>query len=95
MANHFSVALTGTTHSWLMNLPEGCLTSWQELCRQFMTNFESAYSRPGNETDLHAVQQCPREISALLHLAVFPGLQHHSSYIKCFCCGCILPGCEG
>jgi hypothetical protein len=26
-----------------------------------MTNFESAYARPGNEIDLHAIQQCPRE----------------------------------
>jgi hypothetical protein len=26
-----------------------------------MANFESAYSRSGNETDLHAVQQCPGE----------------------------------
>jgi hypothetical protein len=27
MANHFLVALTGTARSWLMNLPEGSLTS--------------------------------------------------------------------
>jgi hypothetical protein len=33
MANYFPVALTGTTRSWLMNLLEGTLTSWQELCR--------------------------------------------------------------
>jgi hypothetical protein len=56
MANYFPVALMGTTWSWLMNLPEGMLTSWQELCRKFIANFESAYSWPGNETDLHAIQ---------------------------------------
>jgi hypothetical protein len=44
-----------------MNLPEGTLTSWQELRRQFTANFESTYSRPGNETDLHVVQQRPGE----------------------------------
>jgi hypothetical protein len=27
MANYFPVALTGTTRSWLMNLPEAFLTS--------------------------------------------------------------------
>jgi hypothetical protein len=59
MTNYFPVTLTGTTRPWLKNLPEGTLTSWQELCRQFTTNFESAYVRPGNETDLHAVQQRP------------------------------------
>jgi hypothetical protein len=32
MANYFPVTLTGTMRSWLMNLPEGTLTSWQELC---------------------------------------------------------------
>ncbi len=46
MTNYFPTALTGTVRSWLMNLPQGSLTSWKELCRQFMTNFESAYSRP-------------------------------------------------
>jgi hypothetical protein len=28
MANYFHVALTGMVRSWLMNLPEGTLTSW-------------------------------------------------------------------
>jgi hypothetical protein len=59
--NYFPVALTIMTWSWLMNLPEGSLTSWMELCRQFMTNFESAYTRPGKEVNLHVVQQHPRE----------------------------------
>jgi hypothetical protein len=59
MANYFPVALTGMARSWLMNLPEGTLDSWPELCCQFTANFESAYARPGNETDLHTVQQRP------------------------------------
>jgi hypothetical protein len=57
MGNYFPVAQTEMAWSWLTNLLEGTLTSWQELCRQFMANFESAYSRPRNETDLHVVQQ--------------------------------------
>jgi hypothetical protein len=61
MANYFPVALTGTARFWLMNLPEGTLDSWPELCRQFTANFESAYARPDNETDLHAVQHRPGE----------------------------------
>jgi K+-transporting ATPase c subunit len=32
MANYFPVALTGIGQSWLLNLPEGSLTSWGELC---------------------------------------------------------------
>jgi hypothetical protein len=61
MANYFPIALTGMARSCLMNLPEGTLDSWPDLCRQFTANFESAYARPGNETDLHAVQQRPGE----------------------------------
>jgi hypothetical protein len=61
MANYFPIAPMGTAQLWLMNLPEGTLTSWQELCHQFTTNFESVYARPGNETDRHAVLQHPRE----------------------------------
>jgi hypothetical protein len=59
MANYFPVALTRTARSWLMNLLKGTLHSWSELCRQFTANFKSAYVRPGNETDLHAIQQRP------------------------------------
>jgi hypothetical protein len=33
MVNYFPVALTGTARSWLLNLPEGTLHSWSELCR--------------------------------------------------------------
>jgi hypothetical protein len=57
MANHFPVALMGMARSWLMNLSEGTLDSWSELCHQFTANLESAYARLGNEIDLHAIQQ--------------------------------------
>jgi hypothetical protein len=42
MANYFPVALTWMARSWLMNLLEGTLHSWSELCHQFTANFESA-----------------------------------------------------
>jgi hypothetical protein len=56
MANYFPMALTGTARSWLMNLPEGSLTSLAELCHQFTTNFKSAYAHPGTEVVLHTMQ---------------------------------------
>jgi hypothetical protein len=61
MTNYFSVALIGKAQSWLMNLISGSLFSWEELCCQFMANFESAYAWHDNEVDLHAVQQRLRE----------------------------------
>jgi hypothetical protein len=75
MANYFPVALTGMTRSWLMNLLEGTLHSWSELCRQFTANIESAYAQPGNETNLHAIQQrlgnpCAPSSSGSLRFAI-------------------------
>jgi hypothetical protein len=61
MANYFPVTLSGTTQSWLMNLPPGSLFSRGELCHHFTANIKSAYTRPGNEVDLHTVQQHPGE----------------------------------
>jgi hypothetical protein len=61
MVNYFPVALTGMTRSWLINLPEGTLDSWSEMCHQFTANFESAYAQSSNEIDLHAIQQRPGE----------------------------------
>jgi hypothetical protein len=48
VTNYFPVALNRTALSWLMNLSEGTLTSWQELCHQFIANFKSAYTWSGN-----------------------------------------------
>jgi hypothetical protein len=59
MANYFIVALTSTTRPWLMNLPPWSLYSCEELCHQFMANFESSYSQLDNEVNLHTVQQRP------------------------------------
>jgi hypothetical protein len=61
MANYFPVALTSMTQSWLMNLLEGSLTFWGELCHQFTANFECTYARPSNKVDLHTVQQLSGE----------------------------------
>jgi hypothetical protein len=36
------MVLIGMAQSWLMNMPPGSLTSWEELCCQFTANFKSA-----------------------------------------------------
>jgi hypothetical protein len=81
MANYFPVALIGTARSWLMNLPEGTLTSWQELCHQFTTNFESAYAWPSNETDLRGMRQRPGE-SPLSFIQRFSQFHNTIPYIS-------------
>lgn len=55
MTNYFQVALIGLTWSWLMNLLEVLFGSLKELCRQFVSNFESTYSRLDVELDLHDI----------------------------------------
>jgi hypothetical protein len=38
-ANFLPTVLTGTTRLWLINLPEGSVTSWDQLCAMFIGNF--------------------------------------------------------
>ena len=61
MANYFHVPLTGAARTWLMNLPVGLISSWEDLCRQFVANFAGSCPRAGSEADLHAVRQQPGE----------------------------------
>jgi hypothetical protein len=59
MANYFHVALTGSARSWLMNLPLNSISLWEGLCRQFISNFDGSYHRPGVKDDLCTIQQYP------------------------------------
>jgi hypothetical protein len=38
-ANFLPTALTDQPRSWLINLPEGSITSWDQLCAMFIGNF--------------------------------------------------------
>jgi hypothetical protein len=40
-----------------MNLPHESVTSWKDLCRQFVANFMPTYERPATKNDLKAVRQ--------------------------------------
>jgi hypothetical protein len=57
MANWFPMALKDTPRTWLMNLPHESVTSWKDLCRQFVANFMPMYERPATKNDLKAVRQ--------------------------------------
>jgi hypothetical protein len=62
MANWFPMALKDAARTWLMNLPEASISSWRELCKQFVANFKGTYERPLMFNDLHAVRQLPGEM---------------------------------
>ena len=57
MANWFPMGLKGAALSWMMHLPPGSIHSWEDLCGQFVANFQGTYERPGMENDLHDVVQ--------------------------------------
>jgi hypothetical protein len=56
MANWFPMALKDALRTWLMNLPHKSVTSWKDLCRQFVANFMPTYERPATKNDLKVVR---------------------------------------
>jgi hypothetical protein len=57
MTNWFPMALKDALRTWLINLPHESVTSWKDLCRQFVANFMPTYERPATKNDLKAVRQ--------------------------------------
>jgi hypothetical protein len=45
-ANYLSTTLSDATRSWLINLPEGSIYTWDQLCVMFIGNFQSTYEHP-------------------------------------------------
>jgi hypothetical protein len=57
MANWFPMALKDAPRTWLMNLPHESVTSWKDLCRQFIANFMPTYKRPATKNNLKVVHE--------------------------------------
>jgi hypothetical protein len=56
-ANFLPTALTSVARSWLINLPEGSITSWDQLCAIFIGNFQGTYERPSTIETLKTIRQ--------------------------------------
>jgi hypothetical protein len=50
--------LTSAARSWLSKLERGTIGSWDELTKQFMSNFRSTYKRP---TSIEEVKACVQQ----------------------------------
>ena len=61
MANWFPMALKEGARSWLLNLPPGSISSWNEMCTRFMANFQGTHDRPPVAGDLCRIKQQPEE----------------------------------
>ena len=57
MANWFPMALKEAARAWLINLPSESISSWEDLCKQFVAHFMATYERPATKNDLKAVRQ--------------------------------------
>jgi hypothetical protein len=55
------MALKDGARSWLMNLPEDSISSWDELRKQFITNFQGTRNRALTINDLRRMKQRPDE----------------------------------
>jgi hypothetical protein len=62
MANWFPMVLKDAPQTWLMNLPHESVSSWKDLCQQFVANFMPTYERPAMKSDLKAVHQYKGEM---------------------------------
>jgi hypothetical protein len=56
------MALKDAPRTWFMNLPHESVTSWKDLCRQFVANFMPTYERPATKNDLKVVRQYKGEM---------------------------------
>jgi hypothetical protein len=69
--NFLPTALSGATRSWLINLPEGSIHSWDQLCAMFIGNLQDTYEHPSTAETLKTIKQKHDESLR--------------DYVKCFC----------
>jgi hypothetical protein len=55
-ANFLPTALTGTTRLCLINLPEGSINSWDQVCAMFIVNFQGTYERSSTAETLKNIR---------------------------------------
>jgi hypothetical protein len=56
-ANFVPTALTGAARSWLINLLEGSVTSWDQLCAMFIGKFQGTHEHPSTTETLKTIRQ--------------------------------------
>ena len=57
MANWFPMDLKDGPRSWLLNLPPGSISSWDEMRNRFIANFQGTRDRPPAVGDLCRMKQ--------------------------------------
>ena len=55
------MVLKDGARTWLLNLPPGTISSWDEMCTRFIANFQGTRDRPPVVRGLRRIKQQPRE----------------------------------
>jgi hypothetical protein len=56
-ANYLPTTLSDMTRSWLINLPERSIYTWDQLCATFIGNFQGTYKHPSTAETLKTIRQ--------------------------------------
>ena len=51
------MALKDDARSWLLNLPPGSISSWDQMCDSFIANFQGTRDHPPTASDLRRIKQ--------------------------------------
>ena len=57
MANWFPMELKDGARTWLLNLPPGSISSWDETRTRFIANFQGTRNQPPAVSDLRRIKQ--------------------------------------
>jgi hypothetical protein len=80
-ANYLPTTLTGVARSCLINLPEGSITSWDQLCAMFIRNFQDTYERPSTAETQKTIRQ-KHDKSLWDYMKHFCNVKNTSPYIQ-------------
>src|SRR4051812_11348713 len=61
MANWFPMALKEGARTWLLNLAQGTISSWDQMRTRFIANFQGTRDRPPTVSDMRRIKQQPGE----------------------------------
>ena len=57
LTNYFPLALKPNVMSWLMHLSVDCISSWANMCHEFVGAFTGGHQAHGQASDLHIIHQ--------------------------------------
>jgi hypothetical protein len=55
-AKYVPTTLSSVARSWSVNLPEGTVYNWDQLCAMFISKFKGTYERPYNAETLKTIE---------------------------------------